>query len=135
MYISAELKKYLQQSSKNLNSNILYTDLNHISFSATNEDDEYFNEQKISNELLSIIHNWKYSPYKKDLIMIYNLYCIPLIQNDNCCYSSQIILSICRNTKLEGLLIFYRKDRNYIPSSANLAITTKNFVEKLSNMN
>ena len=71
----------------------------------------------------------------EELIIIFNLYCIPIIQNDTNNYYSQIILPICHSDKLDGILIFYRKDRNYIPSSAKSAITTKEFTEKLSDIN
>lgn len=134
MNISTELKEYLKESNKNLDSNILCTDLNNILFSATSTDNEYFNDKKISPEILTIINNWKTASYKKELIMINNLYCIPIIQNDKNHYYSQIILPICHSDNLDGLLIFYRKDRNYIPSSAKPAITTKEFVEILSDI-
>lgn len=135
MNLSIELKDYLKQSNKNLNSNILCTDLSNILFSATDTDNEYFNDKKISNELLTIIKNWKDASHKEELIIICNLYCIPITQNDTNNYYSQIILPICHSDKLDGILIFYRKDRNYIPSSAKSAITTKEFTEKLSDIN
>lgn len=132
MNISNELKDYLKQSNCNLDSNILCTDLNNILFSATNTEDEYYNDKKISLEIKNIIKSWENISYKKELIMIYNMSCIPIIQNDINHYYSQMILPICHSDKLDGLLIFYRKDRNYIPSSAKSAITTKEFVEILS---
>ena len=135
MNISTELKEFLKQSNKNLDSNILCTDLNNILFSATNTDNEYFNEKKISSEILLIINSWKNASNKNELIMIYNLYCIPIIQNDTTKYYSQLILPLCHNDKLNGLLIFYRKEQNFIPSSAKPAITTKQFVEELSYVN
>ena len=132
MNISNELKDYLKQSNCNLDSNILCTDLNNILFSATNTEDEYYNDKKISLEIKNIIKSWENISYKKELIMIYNISCITIIQNDINHYYSQMILPICHSDKLDGLLIFYRKDRNYIPSSAKSAITTKEFVEILS---
>lgn len=135
MNISNELKKYIEESYKNLNSNILYTDLNEILFSATTDENNFFEQKKFSNEILLIINSWKNASNKNELIMIYNLYCIPIIQNDTTKYYSQLILPLCHNDKLNGLLIFYRKEQNFIPSSAKPAITTKQFVEELSYVN
>lgn len=135
MNISSELKKYLNESRQNLESNILCTDLNNILLCTTDIDDNYFSNKEISNELLSIINSWKDVLFKEQLIMIYNLCCIPLVKNDKTHYYSQMILPICHYDKLDGLLIFFRKDRNYIPSSAKPALTTKDFVEKLTDNN
>lgn len=135
MKISETLKNYLQNSSKTGDSNIVFTDLEKVRFSAIISDNINFESQKLSHELLSLIEDWKYSNYSRELIMILNAHCIPIIENDETPYFAQMIMPVCHNNSMDGLIIFFRTHRNYIPSSAKPAITIKEFSEQFSDDN
>lgn len=135
MKISETLKNYLQNSSKTCDSNIIFTDLEKVRFNAIISDNINFESQNLSHELLSLIEDWKCSNYNRELIMILNAHCVPIINNDETKYFAQMIMPVCHNNSMDGLIIFFRTHRNYIPSSAKSAITIKEFSEQFSDDN
>ncbi len=127
MYITQSLINFLNLSCNLSNSNILLTDLEKIIFTSSSIEKGYLNS-KLSDSLKQILHS-NCSSYLN--ITVDSI--IPLVIDDNILkYKSQIILPIFHSDTLEGLLIFFAKDREYLPSNLRFAKTTQHFVELFS---
>lgn len=130
MFITKSLINFLNSSCNLSNSNIVLTDLKRIIFTSSDVETCYLNS-KLSGSLKQILdsnylNKTTYLNTTTDSI-------VPLIDNDNNLrYKSQIILPIFHNDVLDGLLIFFTEDREYLPSNLKFAKTTKHFVELFS---
>lgn len=132
MNISNSLNNFLNDSQRLSHSIILLTDRSNVIF-VSSSNTEYFNtfmNHSISKDLKYLLK--KFSEQKKNEILYSkNLNStIKLIYHDTIAYEFQIILPIIDNL-VEGLLIFFSTDREYLPSNLRYAKTTKYFVEKL----
>lgn len=132
MNISNSLNNFLNDSQRLSHSIILLTDRSNVIF-VSSSNAEYFNtfmNHSISKDLKYLLK--KFSEQKKNEILYSkNLNStIKLIYHDTIAYEFQIILPIIDNL-VEGLLIFFSTDREYLPSNLRYAKTTKYFVEKL----
>lgn len=129
--MSDKLINFLTSSSILSNSTILLTNLEKVLFVSTEEDKKKFLGKNISNSLKNILSLYQH----EDAINYLNTTMesiVTLIENDTISsYRSQIILPVVERkyATLEGLLIFFVRDRQYLQSNLNFAMTTKQFVD------
>lgn len=132
MNISNSLNNFLNDSQKLSHSTILLTDRNNIIF-VSPSNVEFFNifmNHSISKDLKHLLKQFN-KQKKNEILYSKNLNStINLIYHDSLAYEFQIILPIINNL-IEGLLIFFSIDRDYLPSNLRYAKTTKYFIEKL----
>lgn len=133
MNITKSLKKFLNISRDLSHSTILLTNLEHIICVSSLTNDDYYLQQKISNDLKQILKLYSSDASASQYLNTTMNRIIPIINNyvPNQ-YLSQIILPILQHEVLQGLLIFVSEDREYIASNLEFAKTTKHFVEILS---
>lgn len=130
MFITKSLINFLNLSQNLSDSNIILTDLRRITFTSSNVEKDYLNSE-LSNSLKQILTSSHLDDISYLNTKIESI--IPLINNDNILkYKSQIILPVVHNGILDGLLIFFTEDREYLPSNLKFAKTTKHFVELFS---
>lgn len=132
MYISKKLVTFLNSSSQLGDSTILLTDLEKIVFVASEEDDDshYYLGKTISpslKQILSLYESEKAVNYMNTTMESI----LDLVPQDINSYRSQIILPVVEqnNHTLEGLLIFFVQNREYLPSNLHFAMTTKHFTD------
>lgn len=132
MYVTNKLMNFLTISSKLSNSTILLTDLEKIVFVAAEDNTELYLYKKISTNLKNILSLYEQEHTAVNYINTTMESIVDLVVNDNIShYTSQIILPITHHD-IEGLLIFFVNDREYIPSNLKFAKTTKHFTELFS---
>lgn len=130
MFITKSLIDFLNSSCNLSNSNIVLTDLNRIIFISSDTEAYYLNNE-LSDSLKQILGSAYLNKTAYLNTTINSI--VPLIGNDNISkYKSQIILPIFHDDTLDGLLIFFTEDREYLPSNLKFAKTTKHFVELFS---
>ena len=131
MHISNSLNNFLNDSQSLSHSIILLADRNNFIF-VSPSNPLYFNtfmNHSISKELKHLFKQFKQE--KREILYSNSSNStIKLIYHDSIAYQSQIILPINKNF-IEGLLIFFSTDREYLPSNLRFAKTTKYLIEKL----
>lgn len=130
MFITKSLINFLNSSCTLSNSNIILTDLKRIIFTSSDVEKHYLNNE-LSDSLKKVLNSsyLNKTPYLNTTIDSI----VPLISNDNISkYRSQIILPIFHNDVADGLLVFFTKDREYLPSNLKFAETTRHFAELFS---
>lgn len=132
MYINNSLNSFLNDSQKLSHSTILLANRNNIVFVSPSNIDyfETFMNHSISKDLKHLFNQFNKQKKNEILYSRNSNSTIKLIYHDRIVYQSQIILPIVNNL-LEGLLIFFSTDREYLPSNLRYARTTKYFIEKL----
>lgn len=131
MQITETLINYLKDSHLQLNSNVLLTDLNKIILADIFSFNDHYLNQPLNSELLDLIQDWKDKSYSNELSLILNNNPKKFIINDTTNYSAQMIFPIFHNDMLQGLLLFFRTNGNYIKSSSKAPRTIKFFIEKM----
>lgn len=132
MRITNKLTDFLNLSGELSNSTIILTDTEKIIFTTSKKFKNLYLDKEISNNLKDILELYKLDCNSIDYINMDMNNIMELIVNDNVeRYRSQIILPIIHDT-VEGLLIFFVNNRNYIPSNLRFAMTTKHFTELYS---
>lgn len=132
MYITNKLINFLNLSGELSHSTIILTDTEKIILVTSKEFNNLYLDKEISDNLKNVLKLYK-SDYNAinyintDMNNIMNL----IIDDNISRYRSQIILPIIHDT-VDGLLIFFTNDRNYIPSNLRFAMTTKHFAELYS---
>ena len=127
MFITKSLINFLNLSQNLSDSNIILTDLKRITFTSSNVEGSYLNNE-LSNYLKQVLASSSLDDISYLNTTLDSI--IPLVNNDNILkYKSQIILPIFHNSIPDGLLIFFTEDREYLPSNLKFAKTTKHFVE------
>lgn len=130
MFITKSLIDFLNSSCNLSNSNIVLTDLKRVIFTSSDVETYYLNNE-LSDSLKQILDSAYLNKTTYLNTTIDSI--VPLIDNDNILkYKSQIILPIFHYDTLDGLLIFFTEDREYLPSNLKFAKTTKHFVELFS---
>lgn len=130
MFITKSLIDFLNSSCNLSNSNIVLTDLKRVIFTSSDVETYYLNNE-LSDSLKQILDSAYLNKTTYLNTTIDSI--VPLIDNDNILkYKSQIILPIFHYDTLDGLLIFFTEDREYLPSNLKFAETTKHFVELFS---
>ena len=133
MKINDTLTKFLNDSQKLSQCNILLSDTNRFIFTSLCFKNDIFIDKPISNDLNGL---------KKLFIQDYSFSyttissehsCISLIGNESINYTAQIILPIFHES-LDGFLIFFSTDRKYLESNLRYARTTQYFTQKLSSI-
>lgn len=135
MQLSKDLRNYLNSSYTFIHSNILFTDLNKILLTYTNELNDNYANKTLGKEILKLIDNWKNTKSFDDNFICINDSFYKIIENDKTTYSAQMIFPIYHNEVLDGLIIFFRQQGSYIPSSCKAPITIRNFAEIMSDDN
>lgn len=135
MQITETLINYLKDSHLQLNSNVLLTDLNKIILADIFSFNDHYLNQPLNSELLDLIQDWKDKSYSNELSLILNNNPKKFIINDTTNYSAQMIFPIFHNDILQGLLLFFRTNGNYIKSSSKAPRTIKFFIEKMLEKN
>lgn len=135
MQITETLINYLKDSHLQLNSNVLLTDLNKIILADIFSFNDHYLNQPLNSELLDLIQDWKDKSYSNELSLILNNNPKKFIINDTTNYSAQMIFPIFHNDMLQGLLLFFRTNGNYIKSSSKAPRTIKFFIEKMLEKN
>lgn len=133
MKISETLTKYLYQSHSTILSNILITDLSSILLIIQDKEIEKGVNISISQELKDLIKDFETDNIKNCIRTADNF--IPLFDDNTFKYSGQMILPIFHNGKLDGLLVFYRRYKDFINSSLKYGETIRHFVEEFSDDN
>lgn len=133
MNVSQSLKKFLNISRDLSHSTILLTDLECIIYVASQENNNQYCNQKISNDLKQILKLYHNDSSASQYLNTTMNRIIPIIEHESLDqYLSQIILPVIQHEILQGLLIFVSEDREYISSNLDFAKTTKHFVEIFS---
>lgn len=133
LYITQSLINFLNSSTSLSNSNIILTDLEQVVFASSDIEKNYLN-RKLNKSLTQILSSsclasCNYLNNTRNSIL-------PLIVDDDILkYKSQIILPIFHGDIIDGLLIFFTDDREYLASNLKFAKTTKHFVELFSTKN
>lgn len=137
MYISDKLTNFLDSSSILAHSTILLTDFEKVLLVASEQNEKYYLNKNISNNLKSILALYQHEKAINYLnTTMENI--IELIEKDTLSsYRSQIILPVVERKYaiLEGLLVFFVRDREYLQSNLNFALTTKYFVDLFCTLN
>jgi len=130
MELSEKLLNYLKSTGipASINQNFLLTDLNKVLYSATFDNNEYYNNQKLSNYLIELINIWKNEENYEKLYILANKQNYPIIQKDSKEYSAQIILPIYLKSELQGFAIFFRYNGYFIESSMKAPTTIRNWI-------
>lgn len=132
MHINDTLTNFLNDSQKLSHSTILLADRNNIIFVSPiniNYFDIFMNHS-ISKDLKHLFKQFHKQKKNEILYSENSNSTIKLIYHDRIAYKSQFILPI-NAPLMEGLLIFFSTDRDYLPSNLRYAKTTKYFIEKL----
>ena len=135
MQLSKDLRNYLNSSYTFIHSNILFTNLNKILLTYTNKLNDNYANKTLGKEILKLIDNWKNTKGFDDNFICINDSLYEIIENDKITYSAQMIFPIYHNEVLDGLIIFFRQQGNYIPSSCKAPKTIRNFAEIMSDNN
>lgn len=130
MKISETLTKYLYQSHTTILSNILITDLSSIILIIQDKEIEENVKIPITEDLKNLIEDFRTGNIKNCIKTADNS--IPLFENDSFEYAGQMILPISHNGNLDGLVVFYRRYKDFINSSLKYGETIKHFVEEFS---
>ena len=130
MKISETLTKYLYNSHTTILSNILITNLSSILLTIQDREIEKNTNIPITEELKNLIKDFETGNIKNCIKVANNS--IPLFTNDTFKYSGQMILPIFHNDKLDGLIVFYRRYKDFINSSLKYGETIRHFVEEFS---
>lgn len=132
MRITNKLTDFLNLSGELSNSTIILTDTEKIIFTTSDELNKLCLDKKISNNLKDVLNLYRLDTDTINYINTNMNNVIDLFVDDDIKrYRSQIILPIIHDT-VEGLLIFFVNNRNYIPSNLKFAMTTKHFTELYS---
>lgn len=132
MEITTKLKSFLNDAHKLSQCNILLSDLNTFVFTSLCFEDDIFINQNISLDLLGVAKTFAKNSDSSYTTISDKNPCMKLIGNEDINYTAQIVLPIVHN-ELDGLLVFFSTDRNYLESNLRFARTTKYFTEKLTN--
>ena len=111
-------------------SNILITNLSSILLTIQDKEIQRNTNTPITEELKNLIKDFEIGTIKNCIKVADNS--IPLFDNDTFKYSGQMILPIFHNDKLDGLLVFYRRYKDFINSSLKYGETIRHFVEEFS---
>lgn len=132
MFINSSLNSFLNDSQRLSHSTILLANRNNIIFVSPSNIGYFktFMNHSISKDLKHLFNQFNQQKKNEILYSRNSNSTIKLIYHDRIAYQSQIILPIVDNF-LEGLLIFFSTDREYLPSNLRYARTTKYFIEKL----
>lgn len=132
MYVTKKLINFLNLSGELSHSTIILTDTRKVILVTSKEFTNLYLNKEISNNLKDVLKFYKSDYNAINYINTDMNNIINLIIDDNISrYRSQIILPIIHDT-IDGLLIFFTNNRNYIPSNLRFAMTTKHFVELYS---
>lgn len=132
MYVTNKLINFLNLSGELSNSTIILTDTEKVILVTSKEFNNLYLNKEISDNLKDVLRLYKSDYTAIDYINTDMNNIMNLIIDDNISrYRSQIILPIIHDT-VDGLLIFFTNDRNYIPSNLRFAMTTKHFAELYS---
>ena len=130
MVLSKEIINYLQNTGlpSSINQNFLLTDFNKIIYAATFNDNAYYLNNTLSNDLIELINNWLNNS-SEDSYIIKSKNTLSIVQNDLKRYSAQLFLPIFEQKNLIGIAIFFRNYGDYIESSLKTPKTIKNFIQ------
>ncbi|MDO5556640.1 MAG: hypothetical protein Q4G05_00120 [Clostridia bacterium] len=132
------LLEYLSDSVNVLQAGILVTDLTNIVYSNVsyyNFPDTYANKE-ISTDIKNTISKWSNTKdFEESFFEMRTTDTINIINNDTSNYTGQIIFPIYHKGKLAGTFICFRLHKDYVDTSVKPAMTTRHFVELMSNDN
>lgn len=132
MYVTKKLIDFLNLSGELSHSTIVLTDTEKVILITSKEFTSLYLNKEISDNLKNVLQLYKSDNTAIDYINTDMTNIMNLVIDDNISrYRSQIILPIIHDT-IDGLLIFFTNNRNYIPSNLRFAMTTKHFVELYS---
>lgn len=132
MYVTKKLIDFLNLSGELSHSTIVLTDTEKVILITSKEFTSLYLNKEISDNLKNVLQLYKSDNTAIDYINTDMTNIMNLVIDDNTSmYRSQIILPIIHDT-VDGLLIFFTNDRNYIPSNLRFAMTTKHFAELYS---
>lgn len=131
MYVTNSLIEFLNMSSSISNSNIILTDLEKVIWVSSSQISGYL-DVSLSCKLKEILNLYTLDISFSDYMNVSMDSVVPIVDNDDYKYISQIILPIVHNEYVDGLLIFTTEDRKYLPSNLKFAKTTKYFTEVFS---
>lgn len=123
MQITDKLQEYVKRSITSYSSSILITDLQTIKLLEISPRDKQniMTGTNLNTDILDLVNSWKHTHLdKSSLFCILNGKCLRLFENDDNQYSSQMIFPLCKSNEqyeIIGLIIFFRTNLNYIPSS------------------
>lgn len=150
MKLSNKLLEYLYNSTLNLESGFILTNLTNIIYVNTSQLNSNFNpikeenylNKKISKELSKIIKkSHKYNSFNDNLFYIYikednnfdkNLL-LKLFKSDKALYRTQLVFPIFHNNKIDGLFICFKTNSFYNDYNIGLAKKIRNIIEDMSN--
>ena len=152
MKLPVKLLEYLYNSTKDLESGLIITNLNDIIYANTSllnsnfnpiQEENYLNK-KISKQLTRIIKKLsKFNHFDDTLLQIYikkdnnfekNL--LPkLSKNDQALYRTQLIFPVYHNNKIDGLFICFKTNSYYSDDNIEFAKVIRNYIEDMSNDN
>lgn len=137
MQITDKLQEYVKNSITSSSSSILITDLESIRLLEISSKDEQkitTTTTKLNFEILDLIDSWKHTYLdKSSLFCVLNVKCFKLFENDTNEYSSQMIFPLYKSDNQDeiiGLIIFFRTNLNYIPSSIKSVSSFTKFVNQ-----
>lgn len=131
MTITQNLKDYLKSCSNIVNSNIILADLNKIILTFA-EHDECYQNKTLSQDIRKLGIDWSSSTSFNNNYIMLNNNCLMIIDDDAEKYSAQLIFPIYHNNSLDGYLIFFRNNDNYVASSCKAPLSIREFVENMS---
>lgn len=132
MYITNQLIRFIEVSRKLSNSTILLTDHEKIILVAAEENKQRYENKPISKPLKKILKLYQSQSNVINYMNTSMESIVPLVVKDKTSrYRSEMILPIVHD-HVDGLLIFFVRDRQYLPSNLRFAKTTKQFVEAFS---
>lgn len=127
MKISNTLVNYLNSAHTTINSEIIVTSKESILYS-TNQ--TYLNLD-ISKQLSILLEEWENSLID-DITYILPKDFLPLYNKDSTKYTGQMIFPIIHNSKIDGILIFFRTTQDFIVSSTKYGLSIQHFTEIFS---
>ncbi len=152
MKLPVKLLEYLYNSTKDLESGLIITNLNDIIYANTSllnsnfnpiQEENYLNK-KISKQLTRIIKKLsKFNQFDDTLLQTYikednnfdkNL--LPeIFKNDKALYRTQLIFPIFHNNKIDGLFICFKTNSFYNDFNIEFAKNIRNVIEDMSSEN
>ncbi len=152
MKLSNKLLEYLYNSTQNLESGFIITDLTNIIYVNTSQLSSNFNpiseenylSKTISKKLTKIIKKLsKFNQFDDTLLQTYikednnfdkNL--LPeIFKNDKALYRTQLIFPIFHNNKIDGLFICFKTNSFYNDFNIEFAKNIRNVIEDMSSEN
>lgn len=124
--LTIELKTFLDLSKKLQGTDLLLTDKQTIIYDCVEDNQKSYKGLKVSNELVKIMNEYEQGNLNK---YIFNQI-IPIIENDDKQYVSQIILPLFYKRELIGLLINMSEKSIYTNKNLEFADTTREFIYK-----